>query len=255
MYYQREDANLFVSDFGPGPKTIVAHGGWVGSGELWHSTFGFLSRTWRTVTYDHRGTGVTTHSGERISFENLVDDLFWLLDKLSIERCVLAAESAGAVVALEAALRAPERFEGLCLVSGRWMKAEPGSLDDRIKASRTAYKPFIDQFIDYCVPVSEGEVYRHFGRQIVYRATPESAAQLMELLYGVDVESRVPRISMPTLLIHGDKDVITPLASSQKIHSILKNSRLDVIEGSGHVPTVTRPELVAKLISDFFHAR
>ncbi len=252
MYYKREDANLFVSDFGSGSKTIVAHGGWVGSGELWHSPFEILSRKWRTVTYDHRGTGVTMHTAPRITFDHLVDDLFWLLDELKVERCVLAAESAGAVVVLEAALRAPERFEGLCLVSGRWMTPEAGSLDTRIKASRENYRPFIDQFIDGCVPVGEGEIYRHWGRQIVYRCTPEAAAQLMELLYGVDVQSRVGQITLPTLLIHGDQDAITPLASSEKLHSELKSSKLEVLAGAGHVPTVTKPEKVASLIGGFF---
>lgn len=252
MFLKRDDANLFVSDFGTGPRTIVAHGGWVGSGELWHSPFEILSRNWRTVTYDHRGTGVTTHTTPKLTFEHLVDDLLWVIDKLAIDRCILAAESAGAIVALEAALRAPDRFTGLCLVSGRWMTPAPGSLDDRINACRKQYKPFIDQFIDYCVPEADGEVYRHWGRQIVYRCQPEQAAQLMELLYGVNVEDRVSRIKIPALLIHGDKDVITPLSSSQKLQALLPNSKLQVIEGVGHVPTITRPEIIAASIEAFF---
>jgi pimeloyl-ACP methyl ester carboxylesterase len=252
MFYKRDDANLFVSDFGSGPKTIMAHGGWVGSGELWHSPFEILSRKWRTVTYDHRGTGATTHTPPRITFEHLVDDLFWLLDALEIDRCVLAAESAGSMVALEAVLRAPERFEGLCLVGGRWETSPPGSLDDRIAACRKNYKPFIDQFVDACVPEEDGADWRRWGKKIVYRADPEHAAQLMELLYGVSVEERVASIRIPTLLIHGEKDVINPLSSARKLNGLIADSRLEVLQGAGHVPTVTRPEAIAALISKCF---
>lgn len=254
MFYKRDDANILVSDFGAGPRTILAHGGWVGSGELWHSPFEILSRSWRAVTYDHRGTGATTHTPDRITFEHLVGDLFWLLDELKIERCVLAAESAGSMVALEAVLRAPDRFDGLCLVGGRWETSPPGSLDDRIAACRTNYKPFIDQFVDYCIPERDGEHWRQWGKKIVYRANPEHAAQLMELLYGVSVEERVTSVKVPTLLIHGDKDAINPLASAQKLNSLIAGSRLEVLEGVGHVPTVTRPERIAELIHKFFNS-
>ena len=96
MFIKTADASLLVSAFGRGPRTFVAHGGWVGSGELWHAPFDILSRSWRTVTYDHRGTGGTTHTAAEITFEMLVADLFTVLDRLDIKDCVIAAESAGA---------------------------------------------------------------------------------------------------------------------------------------------------------------
>ncbi|MDB5824154.1 MAG: Arylesterase [Herminiimonas sp.] len=45
MFLNVSDATLFVSDFGAGKRCLVAHGGWVGSGELWHQPFEQLSRT------------------------------------------------------------------------------------------------------------------------------------------------------------------------------------------------------------------
>ena|ERR1039458_54557 len=100
MFLKLDDAELFVSSFGKGPDTLVAHGGWVGSGELWHQPFEILSRSWRTITYDHRGTGATVNHSQAITFELLVQDLFKVLGALSVDRCVLAAESSGACIAL-----------------------------------------------------------------------------------------------------------------------------------------------------------
>jgi pimeloyl-ACP methyl ester carboxylesterase len=93
MFLKSEDADILVSEFGAGPRTLVAHGGWVGSGELWHPPFRDLSRDWRCITYDHRGTGATRARAPAITFDLLVDDLFRVLDALSVERCVLAGES------------------------------------------------------------------------------------------------------------------------------------------------------------------
>ena len=93
MFLKLEDAELFVSSFGKGPPTLIARGGWVGSGELWSQPFEILSRSWRTITYDHRGTGATINHAPAITFEILVQDLFKVLDALSVEPVPLGSRT------------------------------------------------------------------------------------------------------------------------------------------------------------------
>jgi pimeloyl-ACP methyl ester carboxylesterase len=71
----------------------------VGSWELWIEPFGLLSQSWRTVAYDHRGSGANLAPVESISQAALVSDVFGVMDALGIAQCVIAAESAGAAVA------------------------------------------------------------------------------------------------------------------------------------------------------------
>jgi len=78
MFVHRPDARLLSLSFGQGPLTLLALGGWVGSGEVWHELFGHLPH-WRCVSFDHRGSGVSTHSGP-ISIDTMVDDLFAVAD-------------------------------------------------------------------------------------------------------------------------------------------------------------------------------
>jgi pimeloyl-ACP methyl ester carboxylesterase len=59
---------------------------------------------------------------------------------------------------------------------------------------------------------------------------------------------------MPALVIHGSRDAITPLASSQKLAALLPNATLAVLDGAGHVPTVTRPDWLAARIEEAFGA-
>jgi len=79
--------------------------------------------------------------------------------------------------------------------------------------------------------------------------------QLMECLEPVQLEDRIHQIQLPTLLIHGSRDIITPLASSQNLAQLLPSSELVVIEGAGHVPTVTRPHEVVSAIEKFFSVK
>ncbi len=252
MFLKLDDAELFVSSFGKGPNNLVAHGGWVGSGELWSQPIEILSRSWRTITYDHRGTGATVNRALAITFEILVRDLFKVLDALSIAECVLAAESSGACIALEAVLRNPSRFKGLVIVDGRYQGGRSVGAARFMEGCRTDFLKTMDFFINACIPEEECVAERRWGKQIVNRSNGPDAIQLLECLEIVDVEHRLSQIALPTLILHGRRDVITPMANAENLAAKIPNSKLVVIEDAGHVPTLTRPAVVAKAIEEFF---
>ena len=254
MFIPHNNAQLFTVEFGNGPRTFVAHGGWTGSWELWTGPFTQLSKTWRTVAYDHRGTGATIAPVESISVENMVDDVFAVMDRLKIEKCVLGAESAGGVVAVSAVLQQPDRFEGLVLVDALLYNAEDGSDANFINGLKTNYKETAGSFVDACVPAIEpnSAEIRSWGRKILARASSESAVRLLECTHGIDLRSRLHQIQIPTLLIHGDADALVPLSASEYMATQLPNSQLHIFKGAGHVPTVTRPLEVAQTINQYF---
>lgn len=214
MFISHNSAQLYTVEFGNGPRTILAHGGWTGSWELWTGPFQSLSKTWRAIAYDHRGTGATVAPVESISIENMVGDLFAVMDGMNIERCVLAAESAGGIVAVTAALQQPERFEGLVLVDALLHKESDESDVAFIHGLKTHFQETITAFANACVPTAE--------------------------------------IQIPTLLLHGDQDVIVPVSDSNYAAAQIPNNHLHIFEKAGHVPTMTRPDEVAKQINQFF---
>jgi pimeloyl-ACP methyl ester carboxylesterase len=255
MFLKTRDAEILVTSYGQSSRTIVAHGGWVGSGELWAAPFERLSQSWRTVTYDHRGTGATRHSAPAITFELLVGDLFRVLDALNIETCVLAAESMGAMVALEAALRHPERFIGLVIDGGRYTGARNSARDRLVAGCKADFAATMEAFVNACTPEANCEAERAWGKRIVNRSNAADAVQMMECVEGVDLEPRLASIKLPTLALHGRHDVIAPLASSERLVELVSGSKLVVAEDAGHVPTVTRPDWVAREIDAFFAAQ
>lgn len=252
MFLRSDDADLFVTSFGAGPRTFVAHGGWVGSGELWLQPFEALSRSWRTVTYDHRGTGATVNRAPRITFELLVTDLFRVLDALEIDRCVLAGESSGALVVLEAALRQPERFSGLVLVDGRPESSNTAGAARFIEGCKTDFEATMDAFVRACVTEQDAQAELRWARQIVLRSDGPAAVQLMESMWTARVAQRLEQIRQPTLLIHGRGDIITPVSASEEMARRIPDARLVIVEDAGHVPVITRPAQVVEAISAFF---
>jgi pimeloyl-ACP methyl ester carboxylesterase len=255
MFLSHADAQLYTVMFGRGPRTILAIGGWIGSWELWTAPFTILSQSWRTVAFDHRGCGATIAPLDSITVPTMVADVLAVADALSIDQCVLAAESAGVAIAIQAALAHPDRFTGLICVAGVYHRPTPTAPDPFVASLRANYQATLAHFVDACVPEPNSAAIRHWGRQIVGRAEPEAAIRLYESLYGLDLRPQIPQLRQPTLILHGTADMIQPIAASEWLATQIPTSQLHQLPGAGHVPTVTRPQDVARYIDAYVGER
>lgn len=247
MFLETTGALLNTVAFGTGPRTLVAHGGWVGSWELWQEPIQLLQSGWRCVAYDHRGAGASLAPTSSITPTALVDDLFAVLDAHDVDRCVLAGESLGALTCTLAVLRDPARFEGLVLVDGT-PKADRASMAPLIDGSRSDYPSTVAFFVDACVPDPDAEHLRRWGRQILLRADPEAAARILEVHADEGVAPDFSAVPVPTLVVHGELDLIVPVAAGREVAGAIPDAELVVLADAGHVPTVTHPVEVAAAI-------
>ncbi len=254
MFMRINDQRINVVAFGPGPRTFLGVGGWAGTWELWQQPFEQLSRTWRTVSYDHRGAGETVVPIEDITTEGLTADVFGVMDALDIDRCVLGAESSGARTALAAALERPDRFDGLVLVDGNYGGYRNKGNDPFVELLRSDFDAAIDGFMERCTPGAEYAHIRRWGRDILRRSGPAAAARLIESGEGFDITERLGEVRVPTLLIHSVRDRIVPFAFSEELAARIPGSTLVAIEGESHVPTMTHADEVVRAITQFFAA-
>ena len=257
MFVEVNGLLLNTVSFGSGSKTLLAHGGWVANWELWQQPMELLSDRWRCVSYDHRGAGLSVLPIEQITLQGCVDDVVGVMDALHIERCILAGESLGAPIVISALLRHPERFEGLILVDGvpPPTKPEQASQTPQAGASpeRPDYATVVSTFVDRCIPEPESEHLRRWGREILMRAGGDAAFRMTataaaDPLPPVDLS----RIQVPTLVIHGSLDVIVPPEFGRQVADAIPEATFLLIEGAGHVPTITRPLEVVEAIRDRF---
>ena len=253
MFIEVDGAKIYTVTFGPAAApAILGIGGWIGSWELWAEPFSLLSRRWRTVAYDHRGTGATIAPVESITFGRLVDDVFAVLDTLRIERCVLAAESAGALTALAAAHTRPDRIAGLALVDALSYQAPVRDDDPFLQGLEHHYAATIDWFVAACVPEPESDHIRRWGRQILGRASQAAAIALYRSSSEPDLRADLGDIKQPALILHGEADVIVSLTEARRLAAALPHAHLSIVPGAGHVPTMTYPQVIAGAIDHFF---
>jgi len=258
MFLDIDGNKVFALSFGKGPRTFLAHSGWIGNFEDWIAVLARLSETWRTVIYDHRGTGETPVPVEKITDEALVDDVFRVMGALGIDRCVLGGFSRGSITALRAVLRDPARFEGLVLMNGTGGVQLPDAAPrPRVAPSQWPGETFRERlawFIERSTPEQDVEHIRRWGVNILSRSTPEAADKLMTMqpADSIDWARRLPELRLPTLLIHGEKDFLCDTETMRYVQSLIPDSKLVVLEGSGHIPAMTRPMDVSAAIKDYF---
>jgi pimeloyl-ACP methyl ester carboxylesterase len=253
MFITLEDTQLFTVSFGSRTApALLALSGWIGSWEDWADTLSLLSESWHTISYDHRGSGATLTPLETLTFDNLVADVFAVLEAYGIERCVLAAMSMGAAVALAAALQQPQRFSGLVLVNGAYYRETPLEQDPFFHGLNTNYAQTLDRFAAACVPEPNSDPIRRWGRQILERASPEAALRLYQMTGAIDLRGDLSRMTLPTLILHGDADPLVSVKSARWLAETLPNAKLVLVNGAGHVPIMTRQHEVTREIMDFF---
>lgn len=253
MFLDVNGVRLHTVVFGAGPRTFVAIGGWTGSWEVWEEPIALLSAAdWRCIAYDHRGSGESPVDPALITVERMVEDVAAVLDALGVERCVLAGESQGGAIVQYAAARDASRFSGLVLSAPAATGRSEG-FGGFADACRADYPAAVEGFVEGCFPEPDIDHIRRWARNILLRAEPEQAARIIEMWRDDDVPDVDPRlIDIPTLILHGTGDVIVPIERSRSLVELLPDAELVEFDGSGHVPTMTRPRDVVDAIQRRF---
>lgn len=245
MFVRDGETVLHTVAFGPGPHTVLALNGWSSSWEAWQPTFEVLSTDTRCISYDTRGTGNSPFPAEGLSLDVLVDDVFRVLDAHGVERAVLAGESLGGFVALNAVLRDPSRFSGLVTV-GAPPAVDPAATGPLVAGARSDYAATIEFFVTLCFNEPGCEHLHPWGRSLFLSAPGEVAARLFEVCHGTVPD--LAAIGVPTVVVHGDADLVVPITAGRHLAATIPGARLVELPGAGHAPTVTFPHEVAAAI-------
>jgi pimeloyl-ACP methyl ester carboxylesterase len=171
---------------------------------------------------------------------------------------VLIGHAMGGFVAFEVMRRAPERVAKLALIAtlasadGPAQTARRQGYIDLVESGR------FDQVVEERIPILFPEEKRGDERLLgIARAMAADTgadtflAQQRAIMARIDSRPRLGEIAVPTLLVWGEKDGITSRAHHDEILEAIPGSRLEVVPGAGHLPTVEAPEVVVPLLTGF----
>jgi pimeloyl-ACP methyl ester carboxylesterase len=248
---------LFYEDSGGDADAIVFSHGLFMDHSMFASQVAALQDRWRCIAWDERGHGQTDSTADAFSYWDSANDLLGLLDRLGIERAVLAGMSQGGYLSLRAALTAPERVRALVL-----MDTQPGVEDpakkpgyDQLLAAWVAPDGPPQEVLDTVAQIILGPGYDGTPEwQARWRAMPkETVQQVYDTLMSRedDVTPRLGELTMPALIVHGSDDLAIELDRAEAFAAAMPSAELAVVDGAGHAANLTHPGEVNAALEPF----
>src|ERR1044072_3880669 len=233
---------------GSGAVLVLLHG-FPFDCSMWRGQASALGGEFRVVALDLRGMGETPLGDGDVTMEVLAEDVAALLDELNLGRVVLGGLSMGGYVAFEFFRKFPERVSALVLADTRPQADTEEGRRAREENAQRALKEGMAPIVESMLPklLSEGTRERggegvEGGRAMMLGTSPEgAAAALRAMAVRREQTELLPSINVPTLIIVGDEDTITPPSDAETMNKKINGSRLVVVEGAAHLSNVERP--------------
>lgn len=227
--------------------------------EMWRPQIETLETDYRVVAYDVRGFGKSDAGSGQYALEFMVDDLLWLLDRLAIERAVLCGVSMGGYITLRAAERYPDRVCGMVLADTR---SEADSNEAKIKRSgamKTVKEQGIEVFAENFLKTAFAAGTFASNSALIEEArgliTGNSAlgicGGLVALATRTDTTAFLPQIKVPTLVLVGEDDALTPPSAARAMACKIPGAELHVIPAAAHMSNLENPQVFNRHLLDF----
>lgn len=245
---------LFVEKSGSGPAVVLIHG-LGGATTVYEPQVAALAETHTVVRYDLSGHGRSPYAGPP-SIEGWVAELVELLDAEGIEQTALVAHSMGTLVANTFAARFPDRVTKVALLGAVRAQPEQAKAATRTRArtvrgggmaavADTVLGAALSTITHSDKPVSVAAV-----RELLLGQDPEGYAGACEALAAA-TEPDFSAVGAPVLLVTGDEDRVSPVATNETLLASYPNAQLHVLEGVGHWHSLEDPTAVTSLLVEF----
>ena len=260
---------VHVEDSGGSGRPVVLIHGWPLSGESWSEQVGPLKDAgYRVVAYDRRGFGRSDKPRGGYDYDTLAEDLEGVLSELELSDVTLVGFSmGGGEVARYVSKYGEDRVHSVVFAAAvppYMLRSEDnpeGPLDEETADSfETGVKEDRDAFFDQFVTdfySADGEMKatpaQHDEAVALARQADENAVLgCMEAFGTTDFREDLPKITVPTLVIHGAADGVVPFeGSGKRTHDAIATSELMVVDGAPHGLNVTHAETFNRSLLDF----
>jgi len=259
---------IYYEDLGKGKPVVFIHG-WPLSGSMWeYQVTELTQRGIRCITYDRRGFGKSDKPFEKYDYNTLAGDLKSLLDELDLKDVTLVGFSmGGGEIAKYFSLYGGARVSKAVLISAvvpymlktddnpdgvpqaQFDTMTKGMKEDRPAFMETFNKDFFGvSLINH--PVSEAFLANSLTK--VMEASPIATLECAKSFSSTDFRQDVPKINVPTLIIHGDNDKTVPIEpTGEKSAKLIRGSKFIVYEGSPHGLWYTDKDKLNKDLIEF----
>ena len=253
------DVNIEYYVEGEGPPLLMIIGGG-GQASSWGEPFLERLRPYfRIVRFSNRGTGLSDNPGGELTMRLMADDAVGLLRELGIEKAHVLGISMGGMIAQELALNHPQAVQGLllgCTNCGPAHSLQPSQEVLALLASTPglATEEQFRQFSRLLVTPEFGDSGKEFMGEMTaafISTSMETIGLQMMAIQTFDSYDRLPQIQSPTLIIHGDRDVLAPPKNAEILRERIPGAAVRIVRGVAHCFFWEKPEESAGTIVEF----
>lgn len=258
MHLRSDDADIFYTVIGDGPPVVLLHP-FPASHKVWLPASELLSGRYRLILPDLRGHGQSSPGAGPAAMEKHVADLVRLCDACAVARAAFAGVSIGGYILFELWRRHRDRISALILCDTRAGADTDEARANRLRTANDVEKQGPVPFVDSMVPKLLGDSTRTTRPDLVERARKVmlemTVAGIAAVQRGMaarpDSTADLKTIAVPTVVLVGAEDTLTPLSEAEFMQRQIAGSRLAVIPRAGHYAVFEQPEAAGKAIRGF----
>lgn len=244
---------LNVSDLGTGTPILWIHG-FPLSSVIFEDQLAIEGV--RHIMPDLPGFGQSRATGGDVSIDEYARMMIDLLDHRGIDRAVVAGLSMGGYIALAIARLAPQRLRGLILIDTRETPDDASAREGRFasieKVRRQGISPVVEAMLPKMIVPEAPEALRTRVRSIMESASAEGVtAALRAMAMRHDSTSVLPALSVPALVVVGDRDPVTPPSDAERMAAAIPHAKLVPIANAAHLSNMEHPEEFNKAVREF----
>jgi 3-oxoadipate enol-lactonase len=240
--------DVSYEDTGQGLPVVLLHG-FPFNRSMWREQVAALGSCCRVITPDMRGFGESSDAEGIATMEAMASDVAALLDNLGIERAVVGGLSMGGYVTLAFYRLFPERVLALLLADTRPQPDDEDARRTREETAQRALDEGMEPISSAMLPklLSPSTIERDPAlvervRSMILGTRPATAAAALRgMALRRDQRDLLSSINVPTLIVVGAEDRLTPASDAELMYKEITGSRLRVVEGAAHLANLERP--------------
>lgn len=253
-----DDLHGYVS--GRGKIDLVLGHGFGCDQTVWTRLLPWLEAQFRVIRFDFAGCGPDGEANYDKRRHNALfghaDDLLDILDELRLERIVYIGHSVGSMIGAAAAVTRPEAFSRLVMLAGSpCYLNQPGytggfdqsDLDALYKAMSINFQAWAAGFVPAVVGVPDHAAVEEFSFML-FQMRPDIALAMARTIFQSDMRGLLRRLRCPVHILQTRKDIAVPLSIARWMQSQIPEATLDLIESEGHLPHLTDPDAVLRVL-------
>jgi pimeloyl-ACP methyl ester carboxylesterase len=260
MVLDKNGVKLAYYVYGEGEPTLVFVVAWIGPAEFWTPQVDYFSQNYKMVTVDMRGAGESDKPADNYTIDLYVEDLSSIIEELQEENVVLVGESMGAQIAIKYVTTYPTKVSKLVLIGGtpRITATDDFPHGYPLEVARglltrfeKSYSGGLRTFMKLIFPEPGTEYLKELGFNICQKTTKEIAVNCFSNLLKEDLRPLLGKMNIPTLILHGEKDMAVMLEGAKYMHENIPGSKMYIFKDKGHVLSITAADKFNRILKEF----